>query len=109
MLHKRIIRETTSGSVEFVSPIFIVKKPDGGTRLILSLKELNEFVKYKHFKMDSIKTIMNMVTRNCFMAIIDLKDAYYSVSISRTFQQFLKFKRKVNCTVLHASQIVLAQ
>ena len=32
MLHKRIIRETTHESTEFVSPIFIVKKPDGGTR-----------------------------------------------------------------------------
>ena len=31
--------------------------PDGGTRLILNLKELNEFVKYEHFKMDGIKTI----------------------------------------------------
>ena len=49
MLYKRIIRETTHESTEFVSPIFIVKKPDGGTRLILNLKELNEFVKYvKH-------------------------------------------------------------
>ena len=46
MLHKQIIRETTHESTEFVSPIFIVKKPDGGTRLILNLKELNEFVKY---------------------------------------------------------------
>ena len=33
-----------------------------------------------------------MVTRNCFMTTIDLKDAYYSVAISRLFQKFLKFK-----------------
>ena len=94
MLHKQIIRETAHESTEFVSPIFIVKKPDGGTRLILNLKELNEFVKYEHFKMDGIKTIINMVTRNCFMATINLKDAYYSVAISRQFQKFLKFKWK---------------
>ena len=94
MLHKRIIRESTHEPTEFVSPIFIVKKPAGGTRLILNLKELNEFVKYEHFKMDGINTIINMVTRNCFMATIDLKDAYYSVAISRLFQKFLKFKSK---------------
>ena len=94
MLHKQIIRETTRESREFVSPIFLVEKPDGETRLILNLKELNEFVKYKHFKMDGIKTIINMVTRNCFMATTDLKDAYYSVAISRQFQKFLKFKWK---------------
>ena len=82
MLHKQIIRETTHESTEFVSPIFIVKKPDGGTRLILNLKELNEFVKYEHFKMDGIKTIINMVI---IMTTIDLKDAYYSAAISRLF------------------------
>ena len=94
MLLKQIIRETTHIATEFLSPIFIVTKPDGGTRLILNLKELNEFVKYEHFKMDDIKTIINMVTRNCFMATIELKDAYYSVVISRQFQKFLKFKWK---------------
>ena len=92
MLHKQIIREITHETTELVSPLFIVKEPDGGTRLILNLEELNEFVKYKHFKMDGIKNIINMVTRNCFMATIDLKDAYYSVAISRLFQKFLKFK-----------------
>ena len=44
--------------------------------------------------MDSIKIITNMVTRNCFMAAIDISDAYYIVSISKLFQKFLKFKQK---------------
>ena len=44
--------------------------------------------------MDGINIIINMVTRNCFMATIDLKDAYCSVGISRLFQKFLKFKWK---------------
>ena len=34
MLHKQIIKETTHEATEFVSPIFIVKNPDGGIRLI---------------------------------------------------------------------------
>ena len=77
-----------------MSPIFKVKKRDGGTRFILNLKELNEFVKYEHIEMDSIKNIINMFTRNCFMATIDLKDAYYIVAISRLFQKSLKYKWK---------------
>ena len=52
MLQKQTVRETTHESTEFVFLIFVVKNPDGGTRLILNLKELNEFVKYEHFKMD---------------------------------------------------------
>ena len=43
---------------------FMVKTPDGGKRLILNLKELNEFVRYEHFKRNGIKTIINMVPRN---------------------------------------------
>ena len=41
MLHKRIIRETTHESIEFVSPIFAEKSPVGWTRLILNFEELN--------------------------------------------------------------------
>ena len=51
MLYKRIIRKTTQEFTQFVFPVFIVKKPDDATRLILNLKELKEFVKYEHFKM----------------------------------------------------------
>ena len=92
MWHKRIIREITHESTEFLSPIFITKKAGGGTWLILNLEELNEFFKYGHFKMGVIKTILNMVTRNCFVAAIDLRDTCYIVCISKLFQKFLKLK-----------------
>ena len=79
MLRKRIMMKTPRKSTKFFTPTFIVTKPYGGTRLILNLKELNEFVKYEHFQMGGIKTIISMVTRNCFIVTTDLKDAYYSV------------------------------
>ena len=54
----------------------------GGTRFILNLKELNEFARYENFKMNGIRTILNMVPRNYFMATIDSKVAYHSVFLS---------------------------
>ena len=105
ILHKKIIRENTHEVTEFFSPIFIVKKSDGGTRLILTLKELNEFVRYEHFKMNGIKTVINIVTRKCFMDTIDLKDAYYCVACY--FRNSLTLNGKINCTVLHVFQMVL--
>ena len=57
MLHKQILREITHDSTELVSPISIVKKTDGEARLILNLKELNEFVKYENYKMDELKPL----------------------------------------------------
>ena len=39
-------------------------------------------------------TIIIMASKNFFLATIDLKDAYYSVAISRQFEKFFKFKWK---------------
>ena len=76
---------------EFISPIFTVPKKDGNVRLILNLKHLNMFIKNLHFKMDTIHTIQKLVTLNCWMVSLDLKDAYYSVKIHSDFQKYLKF------------------
>ena len=43
---------------EFVSNIFIRDKKDGSHRVILNLLELNKFIAYHHFKMDTIDMIM---------------------------------------------------
>ena len=57
--------------------------------------------------MDAIRAIINMVTRNCFMTTTDLKDAYYSIAISRQFQKLLKYNGKINCTAFCVFQMVL--
>ena len=92
LLSKKIIVECEHECLEFVSSIFLVPKPDGSFRLILNLKDLNQFVKFEHFKMDGIRDVLSLVTRGCFMAKIDLKDAYYSVKVHPTYQKFLKFR-----------------
>ena len=77
---------------EFISPVFTTPKKDGTSRMILNLKGLNKFVQYCHFKMESFSTVVNMVKPNCYMASIDLKDAYYSVPIASVDQKYLKFQ-----------------
>ena len=79
MVNKGIIKECFHERKEFVSPIFITPKSDGGIRLILNLKELNKAVKFRHFKMQTIKDPILMINQGDFMTSIDLKDAYYSV------------------------------
>lgn len=77
---------------ECISPIFLRPKKDGSHRLILNLKKLNTTIVYRHFKMDTLKSAINLVTPNCFMASLDWKDAYYSVPVLPEFQKFLKFR-----------------
>ena len=62
--------------------------------MILNLKSLDKFVTYHHFKMDTIWTAIRSMTPGCYMASIDLKDAYYSVPIHTDFQKYLKFQWK---------------
>ena len=57
--------------------------------MILNRKRLNENMPYIHFKMETIGD--TLVTPNCFMAKVDIKDAYYSVPILPEHQKYLKF------------------
>ena len=58
--------------------IFIRQKPDGSYRLILNLKNLNEDMPYIQFKMETIQSVLSLITPRCYLASLDLKDAYYS-------------------------------
>ena len=73
----------------FISNIFIRPKKDGTHRMILNLKPLNEFVDYHHFKMDTFRTTLKPIRPGCFMASVDLKDAYYSIPIAEEDRKFL--------------------
>ena len=72
-----------------LSHIFIRPKTDGTYRLILNLSKL--IVEKKTFKMEALKSALHMIRRNCFLAKIDLKDAFYSVPIHKHFRKYLKF------------------
>ena len=59
--------------------------------MILNLKKLNKYIDSKHFKMESLQIILLMVKSGVWMASVDLKDIYYSVSIHDKYQKYLKF------------------
>lgn len=77
---------------QYLSKIFLTPKPDGSYRFILNLKNLNKFIAPQHFKMEDIRTVTKLMTKNCFMATVDLKDAYFLVPINNKSKKFLRFK-----------------
>ena len=91
LLHKGVTEECQHEEGEYISPIFLTPKSDGSFRMILNLKKLNDQMPYIHFKMEIIKSVLNLVTPNCYMAKIGIKDAYYSIPILPEHQKFLKF------------------
>ena len=97
LLQKGVIVKCPPEKGEILSPVFLRPKSDGTYRLILNLKKANEYIQNFHFKMDTIHTVLNLVKPNCFMASIDIKDAYYSIKIDEQHQKYLKFKFQGQC------------
>ena len=91
LLAKHVIEPCNIEHDDFISTIFVRTKQNGKHRMILNLKPLNERVIYSHFKMDSLSSVLNLITKNCWMASVDMKDAYYSCPISPSHQKYLKF------------------
>lgn len=94
LLEKVTIEECESCQREFISPIFLTPKPDSTSRFILNLKNLNNLITTKHFKLEDIRTARDLLHQNSFMVTIDLKDAYYVVSIKKSDRRYLRFKFK---------------
>ena len=91
LLSKGIIEFAEPVEGQFISNIFFRTKKDGAIRLILNLKQLNLNVEYHHFKMETLQAAIQLMTKNCFMASVDLKDAYYSVPVAAQDRKFLRF------------------
>ena len=74
LLEKNIIAISHYEPGQLISPIFTRPKSDGeGSR---------------HFKMDSLTTVLTMIYPGVFMAKLDIKDAYYSIRIDEGDQNF---------------------
>ena len=92
LIQKGVIIKVKCSPGQIVSGIFLIPKKDGTFRLIRNLKNFNEFVTHHNFEMDSLQTIIKLVTPNCFMASIDMKDAYYSIPVKSEDGKYLRFK-----------------
>ncbi|CAG2198200.1 unnamed protein product [Mytilus edulis] len=93
-LHKKVIEPVIHQYGEVLSSIFIRPKADGSFRLILNLSNLNEHLEYKHFKMETFKSALELVKNKNFFAKLDIKDAYYSLGIKKEDRKFLRFTWK---------------
>lgn len=76
---------------QFLSNIFLRKKSDNTNRLIINLKALNKYVQCNHFKIEDHKTVKRLIRENCYIATMDLKDAYTFIPIKSSHKKYLRF------------------
>ena len=84
--------DSTQARDGFTSNVFLVPKKEGQSRLILNLKALNTYTVRKHFKMEDIRSVKDLLNRGDYMCKLDLKDAYLSVPINVHHRKFLQFQ-----------------
>ena len=91
LLELGVIEPAVHSPAEYISTIFVRIKKSGKYRMNLNLKGLNKHIEKHHYKMDTLRSAVRLMTPNCFMASIDLKDAYYVVSIAEEHRKYLRF------------------
>ena len=91
LFEKHVIEKSIHEQGEVISNIFVRPKPDGSHRLILNLSHLNDHVEKVHFKMETLKSALQLVKKNCFFGKVDLKDAYFSCGVNHRSRKYLKF------------------
>ena len=95
LLEIGVLNEVEMDENLFISPIFTVpKKGTDEHRMILNLKELNQYIEPHHFKMETFESTLKLIKPGSFLASIDLRHAYYSVNIAEKDRKYLCFQWK---------------
>lgn len=86
-----VIIEVEAQPDQILSPIFLREKRNGEYRMVLNLKKLNQHIPYKHFKMETFENALTLITKDTYMASVDLRHAYYSIPIALEQQKYFRF------------------
>ena len=96
MLAAGVVKETTLPNQELVrSPVYTVAKKDTTARRpVFNLRRVNHHLKEIHFKMATMKDVKAAITKNCFMAKMDLKDCFWGLPVHESDRKYLAFHWK---------------
>ncbi|XP_046573530.1 uncharacterized protein LOC124281640 [Haliotis rubra] len=66
----------------------------GGQRPIINLKALNAHIPYKHFKLEGLHLLRDLIRKGDYLCKLDLKDAYFSIPMAPHMKKLLRFSWK---------------
>jgi hypothetical protein len=80
-------------SLRLYAPVFAVpKKGSVKMRPIYDARFLNRFIRYRKFKLEGLMIARDLVRKNDFFCKIDLKDAYFHMTVHPEHRRFLCFR-----------------
>ena len=59
---------------------------------MINLKALNQLINTKHFKMECIHMVKDLLKSGAGLPRVDLKDVYFSIPINWTHRRYLRFQ-----------------
>lgn len=88
LLQAGIIVPSTS---EYASPMLLVKKPDGSSRLCVDYRKLNSLTKKRPFPMPNVEAHLARLAGNRFYTIVDFNQGFYQIPLDERSQHFTAF------------------
>ena len=93
LLKNHTIKKTVNMQGQFISPIFL-KLEESKNRPIINFKQLNNFIPYRKFKMETFTDLKELIQQGDLMIKIDLKEAYTRVPLNQEQGNNMKFTWK---------------
>ncbi len=78
LLEKGIIRESNS---DWASPVLLVSKPDGGVRLCIDYRRLNQVLKDDKFPMGRLDDLFDCLHGTKYFSKLDIQSGFYNFQI----------------------------
>ena len=92
LLRKGAIERVHGNTLGFYSFLFLVpKEKGGGTRSVINLKPLNNYIRKKPFRMTTLKEVGQSIRQGDWTITIDLQDAFLHVPVHKDYRRFLRF------------------
>ena len=88
---KAVVPFPANAAMGFTSTFFLAPKKSGEWRPIINLRPLNGYIRPKHFRMETLSTVLQTLSQGWWATSLDLKDAYLHVPIHANHQMFLQF------------------
>lgn len=103
---KNVVTRVSGDAGGFMSSLFLVPKADSSWWPVLNLKPLNHSVVSPHFKMESARSVKNLVQPGNWLIKLDLKYAYlYNSTDLQTSPVLPQVSVAVDSVALHGAAL----
>ena len=75
-------------TMEYLNPLFLVKKPPGGHRLVTTFADVARYSKPQASLMPDVNTTLRTIAPWCYMIKTDLTRAFYQIPLSQSSMKY---------------------